>query len=203
MECESEVSIQRRRFWFHSDMTLGRWSHVPAPVFNCWTSCYTTLFPCTPLWRIFKTVYVTYIFTQPRSSFATNCILPHCISLLRNIDISGGRGASCWFFFEHCVQSKDKIKSLQVCEMSGVWCDVWDEVCEMSCVWDTFCDVCVRVCVWDECCVRWVVCEMSGVWCDVWDEVCEMSCVWDTLCDVCVRVYVWDELCVRWVVWDE
>ena len=30
LECESEVSSQRRRFWFHSDMILGRWDHVPA-----------------------------------------------------------------------------------------------------------------------------------------------------------------------------
>ena len=47
MECESEVSIQRRRFWFHSGMTLGRWSHVPADWFNCWSRCCNTLFPST------------------------------------------------------------------------------------------------------------------------------------------------------------
>ena len=30
LEYDSEVSNQRRRFWSHSDMILGRWNHVPA-----------------------------------------------------------------------------------------------------------------------------------------------------------------------------
>ena len=58
LEYDSEVSNQRRRFWSHSDMILGRWNHVPAPFhetlwstnvwffrgFLVWTSCWCLLF---------------------------------------------------------------------------------------------------------------------------------------------------------------
>ena len=57
LEYDSEVSNQRRRFWSHSDMILGRWNHVPATFhvtlwstnvwvfrgFLVWTSCWCLL----------------------------------------------------------------------------------------------------------------------------------------------------------------
>ena len=44
LECESEVSSQRRRFWCHSDINLGRWVDVPAMLVR--TFAQAVLLPC-------------------------------------------------------------------------------------------------------------------------------------------------------------
>ena len=96
---------------------------------NCWLSgsvdssccCLLSSFESRP-WTLISGRWTTvWRCIQLHFPFCTAAIWSHTIrchasyrfTILHNIDISGGRGASCWFF-EHCVQSKDKIKSLQV-----------------------------------------------------------------------------------------
>ena len=101
-------------------MDWGRSIHVPAQWFNCWSSCYTALFL--------------------HSTSATNAVLVHralnhCWAYLHVLGSSIAattdrlQGQQFFIFspppffseiqavvYIHCVQSKDKIKSLQVCE---------------------------------------------------------------------------------------
>ena len=44
LECESEVSSQRRCFWCHNDISLGRWVDVPAMLVR--TFAQAVLLPC-------------------------------------------------------------------------------------------------------------------------------------------------------------
>ena len=73
LKYDSEVSNQRRRFWNHSDMILGRWNHVPAPIHETWWS--------TNVWIPRGFLVWTSCLVPPHQIETSYCSSNHCSQL--------------------------------------------------------------------------------------------------------------------------